>query len=135
MSSHIGALYEARFIVRALEHMLEPHPCAGDYMPYDFLVTNAAGKVFKTQVKGTGSMKRQGRRYSILAATGRSANKVRMDCSKVDILAAYMAEVNTWYIVPCMAITSLTMWFYPTIEGSRGKYEKYREAWNIFKDV
>ena len=134
MSKRQGTLYEAKFIVEALEHSLDPHSCPGEYMAHDFLVTNAAGKVFKTQVKGTQYCEndRKTRRFKVLATTGNKV-KTQLDCTKVDLLAAYVEPCDTWYIIPCMQLSSKTIWFYPSNPNSLGKYEKYKDKWNLFK--
>jgi hypothetical protein len=48
-----GNLYEQIFFAEALSKDLEVFTPLGDYLPQDCLVMNKAGKVFKTQIKGT----------------------------------------------------------------------------------
>ena len=135
MSKRAGTLYEAKFIVQALAHDLEPHPCPGEYLPHDFLVINAAGKVMRTQVKGTGSLEkchRKTARYKILATTGNKV-KTKIDCTKVDILVAHVEPRDAWYVIPCMQLSAKTIWLYPDNPDSIAKYEKYRDCWDLFK--
>jgi len=135
MSKRTGALYEAKFVVKALEHGLDPHPCPGEYMPHDFLVTNAAGQVIKTQVKGTAcadANNRKNNRYKVLATTGNKV-KTAIDCTKVDLLAAYVEPEDAWYVIPCMQLSAKTIWLYPGNPKSVAMYEKYRDRWNLFK--
>ena len=135
MSKRQGTLYEAKFVVRALENDLDPHPCPGEYLAHDFLVTNSAGQVYRTQVKGTAFVEKLNRktpRFKVLATTG---NKVKsaIDCTKVDLLAAYVEPYDAWYVIPCMLLSSKTIWLYPSNPNSLAQYEKYSEKWNLFK--
>lgn len=130
-----GTIYEAKFVVEALERGLDPHPCPGEYLAHDFLVTNSAGEVYKTQVKGTACedlARRRTKRYKILATTGNKV-KTALDCTKVDLLVAYVEPSNAWYVIPCMQLARKTIWLYPDNPKSVAQYEKYKEKWNLFK--
>ena len=129
-----GTIYEQIFIVRALEEGLEPHPTTGAFFPHDILVTTTAGTSFRVQVKGTANPKSERRatpRFRITAGTLRA--KVPLDCSKVDVLAAYVTPVDVWYIIPCLKIKAPSIWFYPGVEGSKAYYEQFRENWDFFR--
>lgn len=137
MSKRQGTLYEQKFVVKALERGLEPHPCPGEYLPHDYLVTNAAGRVFKTQIKGTsmtcsnrGVEKRRHVRYRITAGVG--SHKAHLDCAKIDVLAVFIEPEDTWYVIPCLKITGKGLWFYASNENSKARYEKYKEDWDYF---
>ena len=133
-----GNLYEQIFFAEALSKDLEVFTPLGDYLPQDCLVMNKAGKVFKTQIKGTADKVRDSRRgglgrYMITCSSGTS-KKIRMDCTKVDVVAAYVAAIPTWYLIPCLAIDeALRISLYPHNPQSKAKHEKYREGWDIFK--
>lgn len=133
-----GTVYEYKFFAKILEKGYDLFLPAGDNLPIDCIVQNGAGKLYKVQIKGTASENREGnrnaksKRYKVLAATGQSS-KVSMDCTKVDILAAYVEPVDTWYIIPCLEIGAKSVWFYPHIENSKSMSERYREQWDLFK--
>ena len=133
-----GSLYEQIFFAEALKHGLEVFPPLGDYLPIDCLVMNSAGRVFKVQIKGTGKVticpKNKGSgRYKITASCG-SLKKQPLDCTKVDVLAAYIEDLELWYLIPCMSLdNALTLGLYPNIPDSKGKHEKFRENWDLFK--
>ena len=99
---------------------------------------NQAGKVYKVQIKGTEDKvqdKSRGGlgRYMITTATGRKI-KESLDCTKVDILAAYVEAIPTWYIIPCLEVNqSVRISLYAHNPLSKAKHEKYREAWDLFK--
>ena len=133
-----GSLYEQTFFTEALSRNLEVFTPLGDYLPQDCLVMNQAGKIFKVQIKGTKDKqfdkanKGLGR-YMITTSTGR-IKKETLDCTKVDILAAYIESIPTWYIIPCLEINQcIRISLYAHNPNSKAKHEKYREAWDIFK--
>lgn len=133
-----GSLYEQTFFAEALARNLEVFTPLGDYLPQDCLVMNQAGKIFKVQIKGTRDKvidKANGGlgRYMITTATG-TTKKETLDCTKVDILAAYVETIPTWYIIPCLEINqNIRISLYAHNPHSRAKHEKYREAWDLFK--
>ena len=136
-----GTVYEYKFFSKALDLGYDVFIPAGDNLPIDCIVQNGAGKLYKVQIKGTASENREGgrspgsrKRYKVLAATGQSA-KLSIDCTKVDILAAYVDPVDAWYIIPCLEIGAKSVWFYPHIENSRAMTEKHREHWDLFKKL
>lgn len=134
----VGCIYEQAFFVEALRHGLDVFEPIGDYLPVDCLTMNAAGKVFKVQIKGSAKVIINGKRdvigrYKVITSTGQYAKKP-IDCTKVDIVACYCAADNAWYLIPCLEIDSAkTISLAPNNPNSRGKHEKYREAWEIFK--
>ena len=136
----LGTVYEYKFFSKILELGYDLFTPAGDNLPIDCIVQNGAGKLYKVQVKGTASENREGghrtgkKRYKVLAATGQSS-KMSIDCTKVDILAAYVEPVDTWYIIPCLEISAKSVWFYPHIENSKAMTERYKEQWDLFKKL
>lgn len=136
----LGTVYEYKFFSKILELGYDLFTPAGDNLPIDCIVQNGAGKLYKVQVKGTSSENREGgrnvksKRYKVLAATGQSS-KMSIDCTKVDILAAYVEPVDTWYIIPCLEISAKSVWFYPHIENSKAMTERYKEQWDLFKKL
>jgi hypothetical protein len=134
-----GTMYEYKFFSKILEKGYDLFIPAGDNLPIDCIVQNGAGNLYKVQIKGTASENREGgrtgkKRYKVLAATGQSS-KTSIDCTKVDILAAYVEPVNTWYIIPCLEIGAKSVWFYPHIENSRSMTERFKEEWDLFKKL
>ena len=133
-----GTLYEQIFFHEALARNYEVFTPLGDYLPQDCLVMNQAGKIYKVQIKGTADKvadKSRGGmgRYMITTSAGAGCKKT-IDPSKVDILAAYVAAVPTWYIIPILSIDSaIRIALYPHNPASKAKHEKYREDWDCFK--
>ena len=139
-----GSLYEQIFVVEAMRRGLEPHLPIGDFLPHD-VVVYGGGVCWRVQVKGTATESRDERRrnlrgrFRITAATGMSTKKI-IDCRHVDILAAYIAPWDLWYLIPCEEIKSKCCWFYPdqSPDGSKhgkppsGKFEKFKNDWEVF---
>ena len=136
MNKKRGTVYEYRFFASILDRGYELFIPAGDDLPVDCIVQNGAGKLFRVQIKGTGraeTKRRQEPRYKVLAGTG-SGSKMSIDCTKVDILCAYVEPVDTWYIIPCLELNNaLSVWFYPHSGNSNARTEQFRENWDYFK--
>ena len=130
-----GTFYEMLFIAECMRRGLHPHDSPGDYLAHDVLALNSAGKVFRVQVKGTETSDERGRRmprYRVTAKSGK-AGAYGLDCTKVDILAAYVGPTETWYIIPCLKVESKrAVWLFPCNPDSKGQYEKYKENWDLF---
>lgn len=116
----------------------------GDFLPHDIVVYGHNGNCFRVQVKGTATEARDSRRknlngrFRITAATGKSTKTI-IDCNNVDVLAAYIAPWDLWYLIPCAAIKSKCCWFYPKGCTSRsregkpyGHFEEFKNAWEVF---
>jgi hypothetical protein len=133
-----GTLYEQTFFTEALSRNLHVFSPIGDYLPVDCLIMNDAGKVFKVQIKGTENKTQDPQRtglgrYMITTATG-ATKKQSIDPSKVDVLAAYVQKVKTWYIIPILSIDSaLRISLYPHNPKSKAKHERFLEDWDYFK--
>jgi len=136
----MGTLYEMRFIAECLSKGLHPHDTVGDYLQHDLLVMNDAGCVFKVQVKGTNTEIMDNRRvvprYRITAKRGSKVNATQglgyIDCTKVDVLAAYVEKRDAWYLIPCLSIENMSVWVYPDNPKSKAKYEKFKDDWSCF---
>ena len=135
-----GSLYEQIFFTEALSRNLEVFTPLGDYLPQDCLVMNQAGKVFKVQIKGTKDKAKESNRagfgrYMITTSSGTS-KKIHLDCTKIDVLAAYIEDISYWYIIPCLEVNqSLRISLYGHNPNSKAKLEVYKEAWDLFKGL
>ena len=128
-----GTYYEALFIAEALKRGLEVCNTIGENLPYDCVVMDK-GKSIRVQVKGTCGYK-DGDRILYRFVAGRGVNKVRN--TEFDVLAGYARHKHgsCWYLVPMDAMSSKSIKVFPDAPTSRGKYEKYREAWSVFPGV
>jgi len=137
-SRRVGYIWEQVFFTEALKHGLEVFTPLGDYLPQDCIVVNSAGKKFNVQIKGSSALKickkNKGMgRYQINCTHG-SGNTTPVDCTKVDVVSVYCADIDLWYLIPCMALDGATViGLYPHNPDSKAKHEKYRNYWDIFK--
>ena len=128
-----GASYEARFTAEALAKGFEVMEPAGDYLIYDRTVVNGSDETFRVQVKGTTYVQKGKQSYKVLAASGKGGvAKVILTPDQVDVLAVYVDPAETWYFIPVSKITSKSVYLSPTDSSSVGKYETWRDAWNVF---
>lgn len=133
-----GSLYEQKYFASALEAGLEVFTPLGDYLPQDCLVMNSAGRIFKIQIKGTESKTKDPNRkgvgrYQITTASG-CAGKMSIDCTKVDIVVAYIEELDTFYHIPCIEIDGAKrISLYPHILNSKAKHERFKNNWSCYK--
>ena len=138
MMKRKGNLYEQKFFSEALNQGFEVFTPLGDYLPQDCLVMNVAGKVFKVQIKGTEAKSKDPKRgglgrYMVTCATG-SAGKESIDCTKVDILVAYVEEENIFYIIPAIELNGvIRISLYPHNPNSKARLEQFKDNWKIFK--
>ena len=132
----VGTAWEYEFFARILDLGYDLFIPAGDNLPQDCIVGNSAGKLFKVQIKGTTRTcpdKRNTPRYKICAGSG-AKSKVPIDCTKVDLLAVYIAPKNLWYLIPCLELNgSVGCWFYPDKEDSQARLECFKDNWGYFK--
>lgn len=102
----------------------------GESERYDFALDT--GKRFvRVQVKSTYVARRQS--YSVIA---RRSHNLAYTAEQIDFLVAYIVAEDAWYVIPVEAFAPRKqLEFHPS--GSkykgRGRYEKYREAWDLMK--
>jgi hypothetical protein len=99
---------------------------------YDFIL-DSARRLWRVQVKSTDRYRKGG--YLIGACHFHSRNtKAAYTAAEIDILAVYIVPEKAWYIVPIDQFTP-QKWlsFYPQNKNSQGRFEPYREAWDLLK--
>ncbi len=111
----------------------------GDSAGYDVVVdsrrqTSCASrrprKLWTVQVRCV--THRIGRCFKVSTRCG--AGRRKMTPADADFLAAYTAPHDRWYIIPVRAFAPANhISLFPHVEGSEGKWEKYREAWHLFE--
>lgn len=127
-----GSAYEAQFIADALGHGLDVIAPFGDYLPYDLLTTCDGKKFLRVQIKGTTYLQpKKMPVYKVCAGTGQN-KKTKLTDQTVDIVACWVAPATTWYHVPVEHISGVSLYLAPT-RKSKGKYEVWKEAWNVYQ--
>ena len=126
-----GSQYEAAFVTQALKRGLDILEPVGDYMIYDLMVSNSAGRIQRVQVKGTSSQIKSKPGYKIVAARG-NLKKVPLNPAAVAVLAAYVEPCDVWYLIPLRKIDGgISVYLNPATKVN-AKYEVWKEAWNVF---
>jgi len=123
-----GELGELVFVLTAASHGLIVSKPYGDSASYDFLVQSGR-RILRVQVKAAFT-ERQGA-YCFNVTSGRQWYYTEQD---IDYLAAYIAPVDVWYIVPVHVIRSTSA--IVISPGARLKqrgvrFEPYRVAWHL----
>jgi PD-(D/E)XK endonuclease len=123
-----GELGELVFVLTAASHGLIVSKPYGDSASYDFLV-QAGRRLRRIQVKAAFT-ERKGA-YCFNVTSGRHRYYTEKD---IDFLAAYIAPIDLWYIVPVRVIRSTSA--IVISPGARLKqrgvrFEPYREAWRL----
>jgi len=127
-----GEWVELRFMAAAAErgfHVLKPW---GDSRPYDVGIDHSPN-FLRIQVKSTTC--RTGTGYFCqFMPHGR---KERYKLSELDLFAAYVIPVETWYLIPAALLlgaqrkTGLMLYPVEPLKKDRYSYEAYKEAWPL----
>jgi hypothetical protein len=119
----LGEQAEAVFLSKATGMGLSVAKPWGDSERYD-LIVGSGRRLWRVQVKSTRYVGE--RRFSI---TARGCTAAYTE-DEIDFLAVYIVPLDLWYLIPVKAFTPRKcLRFYPEDKSSRGRYEKYREAW------
>ena len=128
-----GSQYEAAFVTQALKRGLDILEPVGDYMIYDLMVSNSAGRIQRVQVKGTSSRIKNKPGYKVIAASG-NLKKVPLNPDEVDVMAAYVEPCDVWYLIPVRKLDGgISVYLNPATKVN-AKYEVWKEAWNVFQN-
>jgi len=120
-----GEQAEAAFLNKATSLGLSVSKPWGDSERYD-LIVGSGSRLSRVQVKST-QYEHLGRfRYGI----SNHCHAALYTEEEIDFLAVCIVPLNLWYIIPVKAcLNRRNLRFYPGSTNSRGRYEKYREAW------
>lgn len=123
MSIQLGNIAELEFLLQATRRGLIVSRPSIQATIYDFLVDNGK-KIYRIQVK---SNHQNGPNYRLKLGQG-SKQKNNYSPEDVDIIAAFIGELKTWYIFPIYAIGErMGITLYP--DSIDSKWNKYREGW------
>ena len=126
-----GSQYEAAFVTQALKRGLDILEPVGDYMIYDLMVSNSAGRIQRVQVKGTSSQIKNKPGYKVIAASG-NLKKVPLNPDDVDVLAVYVEPCDVWYLIPVRKLDGGVSVYLNPATKVNATYEVWKEAWNVF---
>jgi len=124
-----GELAEMAFMYKAASFGFGVAKPYGDSFQYDFLL-DSGQRTWRVQVKSTNSRGRWGS-YVIRACRSPIYGKARgYTAEEIDFLIAWIEPVDVWYVIPVQAfVPRIQLAVHPQDPASRGKYERFREAW------
>jgi hypothetical protein len=122
----LGDLAEVIFTERALRRGHSVSRPYGNCWPYDVIVGGASRRLRRVQVKSAWTMGWPGGyRVDCRAASGPVYTK-----QDIDLLAAYVAPEDAWYLIPVEALPPKPlMYLFPHDPARDLHWRRYREAW------
>jgi len=128
-----GEISEAAFLHKAVGLGLKVTKPWGDSERYDFVV-ESSGRFWRVQIKCTAAMHAGGYHIQPIHSVYGERKMVYTE-AEIDVLAAHIVPLDVWYVVPVQAIAAGTsLRLYPSGGCERARFEKYREAWDLFRD-
>ena len=55
-----------------------------------------------------------------------------LEAEEADVLAVFVEPAECWYLIPVEKLTSKSVYLSPEDDSSVGRYEPWKEAWNVF---
>ena len=127
-----GELAEAAFLHKAVGLGFRVTKPWGDSERYDF-VLDSGTRLWRVQIKCT-AVERAGGYHIQPIHFVYGKNKVVYTGDEIDVLAAHVVPLDVWYVVPVGALAAGTsLRLYPNDGCKAARFEKYREAWNLFR--
>jgi PD-(D/E)XK endonuclease len=128
-----GELAEIRFMLKAAGLGFGVAKPWGDSERYDFAL-DTGKRFWRVQVKSTYVARAHSYRIN---STGRFDGKSQAyTADQIDMLVAYIVAKDVWYVIPVAAFAPRTvMELFPSgcKKRNSGRYEKYRDAWELMK--
>ena len=131
-SKRTGELAEAAFLHKAVGLGFRVTKPWGDSERYDF-VLDSGRRLWRVQIKCT-AVERAGGYHIQPIHFVYGKNKVVYTGDEIDVLAAHVVPLDVWYVVPVEALAAGTsLRLYPNDGCKAARFEKYREAWDLFR--
>ena len=137
-----GEVVELAFLCKAVSLGFSVAQPYGDSECYDFIVhsradsppkpgKNSSSRLSRVQVKSTERFRKGG--YLIGACHfSVYGTKQSYTADQIDFLVAFIVPENAWYVLPVRAfVPHKWLSFYPQNPHSKGRFEPYREAWDL----
>ncbi len=131
-SKRTGELSEAAFLHKAVALGFRVTKPWGDSERYDF-VLDSGRRLWRVQIKCT-AVSRAGGYHIQPIHFVYGKNKVVYTAEDIDVLAAHVVPLDVWYVVPVGVLAAGTsLRLYPDNGCKTARFEKYREAWDLFR--
>lgn len=136
-SKHCGDISEMQFMIEASNRGFGVAKPIGDNERYDVILDRGRRRIWRVQVRGSGSVHQNG--FSVRTCWRTYGKRMPYTPKQIDFLAAVFNGQRThgqqiWYLIPVRALGGrLTITLYPfgTRHDRHPQFEKYREAWNL----
>ncbi len=125
-----GEYAEAAFITAAIGHGFTVCRPFGDNHRFDFLLFASPSRILRVQVKSCWTRVKNAYFLNTQGAFHR-----RYDRRDVDFIVGYVVPEDAWYVIPIAAIRSRMAVVFPHVPHSRGRLERFREAWDLLRSA
>jgi len=127
----LGEIAEAEFIAKAVGLGFVVAKPWGDSEPYDFIVNPKKSFIFwRVQVKSAHTVGQDGG----CSFRAHDHEQRSYTAENIDALVAYARPMNAWYVMPVRVVEELkSLMLYPESRKKRSRFEKWREAWEVFR--
>jgi hypothetical protein len=128
-----GELAEIAFLHKAAGLGFGVAKPYGDSERYDFIL-DSGERLWRVQVKSVSATYPRGSHgYRTASCHSRGSCKdLPYTADEIDFFVAYIVPLDIWYVIPVKLVTPvLGMCFYPSGSRLGGRYEPYREAWDL----
>jgi len=99
----------------------------GDNHLFDFLVFAPLNRISRVQVKSCWSFNHA---YQL---NSHRAHYRRYRAADLDFIIGYVVPYDAWYVIPLDRVIKPMIALFPHVPRSRGKYERFREAWHLLR--
>jgi hypothetical protein len=129
MSMNIGAYGELAFAAEATKHGLTISFPFDDNLPFDLLAYNGT-RIHRIQVKTTLHYDQSKDRYKVRSMKRINERRMPYDEGDADFLCVFVGD-KSWCVIPFdLIIGRGSVNLYPH-RKSAGRFEMYRDAWNL----
>ncbi|MGA2697241.1 MAG: group I intron-associated PD-(D/E)XK endonuclease [Terriglobales bacterium] len=127
-----GEFSEAAFLAKAVNLGFKIVQPWGNSERYD-LILGSGSRFWRVQIKST-SAKRSGGYHIQPSHFVYGNRKVVYTSGEIDVLAAHVVPLDTWYIVPASSLApGMSLRLYPEGGCRSPRFEHFREAWDVFR--
>jgi hypothetical protein len=131
-------LVEVTFVHKALSLGFEVAKPYDDSECYDFILESQdespdqpGGGFWRVRVKSTNRFRKGGYVVGACDFSTRGAKQL-YSAEQIDVLAVCIVPEETWYVIPVKEFAPREyLSFFPQNTGSKGQFERFREAWHL----
>jgi len=126
-------MFESLFASEALRRGFDVSTPTAHHLPFDVIISNQEGKLYRVQVKGTGCLQGRGA-YQFSCRRGNNTKRINYT-KEIDVFVGIveLTGARVFYLIPSSGLTNVKSIKVRPAHDSRGKYEKFREDWSVFK--